>query len=299
MGVNVLASTVSGAIERLGLTYEEVGDIVDASPRSVARWTAGQVVPQRLNKQRLIELAYVADALAEVLPRDQANVWMFFAESVTGTPQACRPRARRRVPTRVGAHRRDGGGSVRVSDALDEGLVQRIDARGTIEWSETCYRYTGAHRDALSGEGARRFGGRWNPPLLFPAIYLADSAQACMVEVERAAQAASTTAEKMLEAAYRLHTIDVTDLAVLDLTTPQAREAVGLENDDIYGDDWSGCQAVGHAAWFLHMQGVLVPAAGGVGLVVTAYEQRTRPGQLQLRQSVDLTPALYQELRAT
>lgn len=113
------------------------------------------------------------------------------------------------------------------------------------------------------------------------------------------AQAASTTAEKMLEAAYRLHTIDVTDLAVLDLTTPQAREAVGLENDDIYGDDWSGCQAVGHAAWFLHMQGVLVPAAGGVGLVVTAYEQRTRPGQLQLRQSVDLTPALYQELRAT
>lgn len=64
-----------------------------------------------------------------------------------------------------------------MSDALDEGLVQRIDARGTIEWSETCYRYTGAHRDALSGEGARRFGGRWNPPLLFPAIYLADSAQ--------------------------------------------------------------------------------------------------------------------------
>jgi RES domain-containing protein len=29
------------------------------------------------------------------------------------------------------------------------------------------------------------FGGRWNPPLLFPAIYLADSARAGMVEVER------------------------------------------------------------------------------------------------------------------
>ena len=77
MGANALASTVSSAIERLGLTYEEVGGIVDASAPSVARWTSGQVVPQRLNKQRLIELAYVADALAEVLPRDQANVWMF------------------------------------------------------------------------------------------------------------------------------------------------------------------------------------------------------------------------------
>ena len=55
MGANALASTVSSAIERLGLTYEEVGDIVDASARSVARWTSGQVVPQRLNKHRLIE----------------------------------------------------------------------------------------------------------------------------------------------------------------------------------------------------------------------------------------------------
>ncbi|HNP58679.1 MAG TPA: RES domain-containing protein [Gordonia sp. (in: high G+C Gram-positive bacteria)] len=184
-----------------------------------------------------------------------------------------------------------------MSDALDEELVQRIDARGTGQWSGTCTRYTGAHRDPLSGEGARRFGGRWNPPLLFSAIYLTDSTQACMVEVERAAQVASTTPEKLLEASYRLHTIAVTDLAVLDLTTLEAREAVGLEDDDIYGNDWSACQAVGHAAWFLHVQGVLVPAAGGVGLVITAYEQRTRPGQLQVSHSEDLTPGRYRELR--
>ena len=76
-----------------------------------------------------------------------------------------------------------------MSQALDEGLVQRVDARGTTAWSGECFRYTAAHRDPLSGEGARRFGGRWNPPLLFPAIYLADSARACMVEVERAADA--------------------------------------------------------------------------------------------------------------
>ena len=176
-----------------------------------------------------------------------------------------------------------------MSDALDEELVQRIDARDTIQWSGTCARYTGAHREPLSGEGARRFGGRWNPPSLFSAIYLADSAQARMVEVERAAQAASTTPE--------MHTIDATDLAVLDLTTPEAREAVGLEDDDIYGDDWSACQAVGHAAWFLHVQGLLVPAAGGVGLVITAYEQRTRPGQLHGSHSEDLTPTRYRQLR--
>ncbi len=118
-----------------------------------------------------------------------------------------------------------------------------------------------------------------------------------MVEVERAANAASTTAERMLEAAYRLHAIDVAELAVLDLRTPEAQEAVGLEVDDIFGDDWAACQAVGHAAWFLHMQGVLALAAGGVGLVITAYEQRTRPGQLVIAASVDLTPEKYRLLR--
>jgi RES domain-containing protein len=111
-----------------------------------------------------------------------------------------------------------------VSDALDEGLVQRIDACGTTEWTGTCYR--------------------------------------------------------------------------LDLRTPEAREAVGLDDGDVYGDDWSACQAVGHAAWFLHMQGILVPAAGGVVLVIAAYEQRTRPGRLEVGQRVDLTSSLYRELRA-
>jgi hypothetical protein len=72
-----LAHKVTDIIDGLGLTQEEVGSIVDASARSVARWSVGEVVPQRLNKQRLLELAYVAQAVTEILPADDANVWMF------------------------------------------------------------------------------------------------------------------------------------------------------------------------------------------------------------------------------
>jgi transcriptional regulator with XRE-family HTH domain len=71
-----LASKVSSIIRILGLTQEEVGEIVDASPRSISRWVAGTVAPQRTSKLRLIELAYVAEALSEILPRDHANLWM-------------------------------------------------------------------------------------------------------------------------------------------------------------------------------------------------------------------------------
>jgi hypothetical protein len=72
-----LSHRVNELISTLHLTQDEVGEIVDASGRSVARWANGEVVPQKLNKQRLIELAYVADAVAEVIPPDRANLWMF------------------------------------------------------------------------------------------------------------------------------------------------------------------------------------------------------------------------------
>lgn len=34
-------------------------------------------MPQRLNKQRLIQLAYVAEQVTTVLPRERANLWIF------------------------------------------------------------------------------------------------------------------------------------------------------------------------------------------------------------------------------
>ena len=75
-GTGALASKISLAINGLGLTNEEVGDIVDASARSVARWVAGDVVPRRLHKERLLELVYVAEAVYEVLPADHARIWI-------------------------------------------------------------------------------------------------------------------------------------------------------------------------------------------------------------------------------
>lgn len=72
-----LAEKVSELISTLHLTQDEVGEIVDASGRSVARWASGDVVPQRPNRQRLIELAYVAEAVKHVIPADQANLWIF------------------------------------------------------------------------------------------------------------------------------------------------------------------------------------------------------------------------------
>jgi len=74
---SALAERITQLTAAIDLSFDEIGDIVDASPRSVARWSTGDVVPQKLNRQRLIELAYVAKAVTTVLPPAHANLWMF------------------------------------------------------------------------------------------------------------------------------------------------------------------------------------------------------------------------------
>jgi RES domain-containing protein len=160
------------------------------------------------------------------------------------------------------------------------------------------YRHTALRRDPLSGVGARLAGGRWNPKGLFAALYLAQPARACMGELERAAASQGWTVPEMLAAGRTLHKISVTNARLLDLRTADNLRAVGLADTDIVDDDWGACQTVGHAAWFLGLDGVLAESATGQGLVVTAFEARLGPGKLDLVESERLEEPTYRRLSA-
>lgn len=176
-----------------------------------------------------------------------------------------------------------------MSDALDEDLLQRIDARGTTPGrrhaSDTpvhivtlCRARSSPIRRQVESSPAVL---RDLPFRLGPGVHgrSRTSSPGSVDDRREAARSELPTAHRRSDRP-----------GCPGSHHPEARDTVGLEDDDIHGEDWSACQAVGHAAWFLHMQGILVPAAGGVGLVITAYEQRTRPGQLQVSHSEDLTP---------
>lgn len=70
----------------------------------------------------------------------------------------------------------------------------------------------------------------------------------------------------LIDHGLELHTLDAHDLRVLDLRSDSALNQVGLTTDDIADEDWTACQAVGHAAYFLDYDGVLAPSASGLGL---------------------------------
>lgn len=185
-----------------------------------------------------------------------------------------------------------------MTAALNEDLVEAIDAISTTAWSGETFRYANARREPLSGEGARRAGGRYNPKELFPVVYLAQPVQACLRELERAMANQHLTVERQLSSVPQmLHTVDLTEIEVLDLTHDETQAALGLEDADFTGD-WGPCQEVGHAAWFLRFQGVLAPSAVGGGVTLALFEHSTPPSRIHLRSSEPLTLDLYRSLVA-
>lgn len=179
----------------------------------------------------------------------------------------------------------------------DEQLVRQVDRLGATPWTGVAYRYTAAPRDPLSGTGARLFGGRWNPKDAFGTVYLATPLAACLAELERAAQAQQLTVPDLLTIPYRLHTIAVTGLNLLDLRRPAALRAVGLTRADLADPDWTACQAVGHAAWLQGLSGLIAPSATGAGDVIALFENRMGTA-VTVESSEPLTPTRYAELRA-
>jgi len=184
-----------------------------------------------------------------------------------------------------------------VIPPLDEGVVQRVNDLGTGTWSGTAYRHATAGRDPLSGTGARLNGGRWNPRDLCSTIYLAQPLRACLAELDRLAESAGVSISDLLRAPRSLHTIEISEAPLLDLRDNDALQYVGLSLDDIRDDDWTACQTVGHAAFFLELAGVVAPSATEEGLVVALFETRLLPGQLRVVESAPLTESTYADGR--
>jgi RES domain-containing protein len=182
-----------------------------------------------------------------------------------------------------------------LSGPIDERLLDAVNAIGPTPWSGRSFRYTTARRDPISGEGARLHGGRWNPTDLFPVIYLGIPEAACMGELEKAAADNHLDVATQLQVPYKLHTIALNEVPVLDLRVKPSQLALGLEPDDFSGP-WDSCQPIGHAAWFLEFAGVLAPSATGVGHTIALFEHRTHPGQVRVEESRPLTVDLYRQL---
>ena len=154
------------------------------------------------------------------------------------------------------------------------GLVASVDSQRRVVFrcSEPAY---ANERDLLTGEGSRRYGGRWNPPASFATVYAAF---------------ADTTALAEAKANHRYYGLDPGDALprtivaleirlakILDLTDGSVCKSLGVSATRMRNDDWrmgnrrgdeSLTQAIGRAAYQTSLEGLIVPACdGGKNLV--------------------------------
>jgi RES domain-containing protein len=128
------------------------------------------------------------------------------------------------------------------------------------------YRNQASGFDPRSGDGARRFGGRFNPPHSFPVIYLCTSRPCVVAELTRQAQRQSLTVDDLLPRELWRITVELTN--VLDLTHRETLHSLEIDPTDLVRDDLQFTREIGEAAHARRFQAIRSASATGVDDVV-------------------------------
>jgi transcriptional regulator with XRE-family HTH domain len=74
---NAVSKLIVDLRERGGLKGMDVANIVDVSPATVSRWTAGKAFPHPKTQLLISDLRYVVDRLAEFYSPDETRLWLY------------------------------------------------------------------------------------------------------------------------------------------------------------------------------------------------------------------------------
>ncbi len=134
------------------------------------------------------------------------------------------------------------------------------------------FRHVRPDRDPLSGEGALRYGGRWNPEGEFEALYASLSEAALRAEMER--QLARSGVPRLRFFPRRVVELEVEFEKMADLTRASTRRRLGITLGDMRGDDLSKCQRLAARLREEGWQAILYPSAAGKGTHMVVFPDR-------------------------
>lgn len=109
-------------------------------------------------------------------------------------------------------------------------------------------------RSLLTIDRAFRWGGRYNAPGEFGALYLSKTPKGCAAEITR---------RPSHPPKYIVGKIRVKLGKVCDLTNPELLKQLGLSRVQLAADDWAKTQALGDLIWNAGFEGIIVPLAAG------------------------------------
>jgi len=147
----------------------------------------------------------------------------------------------------------------------------RLNGVGLVALDAVGYRNQAPGFDPRSGEGARRFGGRFNPPRSFPVIYLCLTKPCVVAELTRQAERQSVQISDLLP--RELWSVESGLSDVLDLTDPVALSAAGIDKADLVRPDHAFTQQIGEAAHERNVQAIRSKSVTGVDETLAIFPQ--------------------------
>ncbi len=135
------------------------------------------------------------------------------------------------------------------------------------------------YRSPKSGEGARRLGGRYNPPQSFSVLYLCTTLPCAAAELARLAHRQRIAVEHFLP--REVWRIQANLNRVLDLTDNAVLSNLGLQTEDLVRDGYQLTNQIGEAAHEQRFQAVMAPSATGVDKVLAIFTENLGKSILQ------------------
>jgi RES domain-containing protein len=143
------------------------------------------------------------------------------------------------------------------------------------------YRNQAKGFDPRSGDGARRLGGRFNPPRRFPVLYLCLTRPCVVAELARQAERQGLNVDALLP--RELFEIRAALEKVLDLTDAATLDALGIAPSDLVREDRRFTQEIGEAAHGHAFHAIRSPSATGVDNVLAIFPEKLAGAVLEVK----------------
>lgn len=147
----------------------------------------------------------------------------------------------------------------------------RLSGIGLVAFAGVGFRNQAPGFDVRSGEGARRFGGRYNPPRSFPVIYLCLTKSCVAAEIKLQAARQSVQVDDLLP--RELWSVASRLERVLDLTDASVLVSAGVASTELTRPDQAFTQQIGEAAHERGVQAIKSPSATDVDDVLAIFPE--------------------------
>lgn len=132
-------------------------------------------------------------------------------------------------------------------------------------------------------EGSLLYGGRYNPPSEFGALYCGSSSEICWAELENKHEG------PLRRSAFRVVRVAVRLQRVLDLTERAVQAMLGVTSPDLTRRaEYTLTQAIARAAREAGFEAILAPSSTGTGAILAIFADRLDD---RSRVAVGATPA--------